>query len=126
MYSCFRFALYHSAWDDYNIIYLYIFILFTYLSIKHYFLPSPRSRHTSCHEMSYSKRETKLKEKKEREFSPLCPYVVGSAIHFHSLLSCTILLVCLTFKPPFLKQSTESIHLYHGLPTNRPAAHSPT
>ena len=36
----------------------------------------------------------------------------------HTLLSCTILLACLTSKPLFLKQSfTVSIHLLRGLPT---------
>ena len=45
----------------------------------------------------------------------------------HSLLSCTILYACLTSKPHFFKQSfTISIHLFHGLPTERLLAHSPT
>ena len=30
-------------------------------------------RHASCHEISYSKRETKLKKEKNNKFSPLCP-----------------------------------------------------
>ena len=48
-------------------------IIFGYLFMKHHPFPTPRGRHTSCHEMSYSRRETKLKEEKKNKFSPLCP-----------------------------------------------------
>ena len=42
-------------------------------------------------------------------------------------LSCTILLACLTSKPPLFKHSfTVSIHIFCSLPTERPPAHSPT
>ena len=34
------------------------------LFIKHYLLPPPQNQYTSCHEMSYSKGETKLKKEK--------------------------------------------------------------
>ena len=38
----------------------------------------------------------------------------------NTLLSCTILLACLTFKPLFFKQSfTVSTHLFRSLPTER-------
>ena len=44
----------------------------------------------------------------------------------HTLLSCTILLACLTSKPLFFKQSfMVSIHFY-SLPTERLPAHFPT
>ena len=109
---------------------------------KHYLHPLPRGWHSSCHEMGYNKRETKLKkEKKRKKFSPLCPLscMLGhrptstlQGLHIdvathncgisprtevhppgytatphtfhltnprHSLLSCTILLSCLTSNP---------------------------
>ena len=45
----------------------------------------------------------------------------------HTLLSCTILLACLTFNLLFFKQSfTVSIHLFCGLSTERLPAHFPT
>ena len=48
-------------------------ILFIYLLNSH-LLPPSRGRHASCHEINYNKRETKLnKEKKNRNFSHLCP-----------------------------------------------------
>ena len=43
----------------------------------------------------------------------------------HTLLSCTILLVCLTYKPLFFKHSfTVSIHLFQGLLTETSSTHS--
>ena len=46
------------------------------------------------------------------------PHAFPLTNQYHSLLSCTILLACLTSKPLFLKQSfMVSIHLFHGLPT---------
>ena len=51
---------------------------YIYLFIKHHPFPTPQDWHASCQEMSYSKRETKLKkERKNKINSPL--YVVGSA-----------------------------------------------
>ena len=45
----------------------------------------------------------------------------------HTLLSCTILLACLTSKPLFFKQSFKaSIHLFLGVPTERLPAYSHT
>ena len=45
----------------------------------------------------------------------------------HSLLSCIILLACLTSKPLFPKHYfMVSIHLFFGLPTERISAHSPS
>ena len=100
--------------------------------------------------MSYSKSLKKRKEKNSplcplncrhghRQISTLGLHIAmathncgissrsGSHIHVfsltnpcHSLISCTIFLVCMTPKPLFLKQSfTVSIHIFHGLPTEQ-------
>ena len=50
-------------------LFIYLFVLFI---IKP--SPPPRGRHATCHEISYSIKETKVeKQKKNRKFSPLCP-----------------------------------------------------
>ena len=50
-----------------------IFIYLFYIITQH-LLPPPCDRHASCHEISYGKRETKLKkEKKRNKFTSLYP-----------------------------------------------------
>ena len=57
-----------ASYDPYG---LYIFI---YYLLNNYLLLPPQGQYTSYHEMSYSKRGTKLKkEKKNRKYPPLCP-----------------------------------------------------
>ena len=112
----------------------YFYILISFITHPHF--PLPRGWHASCHELSDSIREAKLKRKK---FSPLCTLSctlghrqtstrqelhiavathncgisskseVGPPVYTpciptqlrHILLSCAILLACLTFKPFF-------------------------
>ena len=52
--------------------FLSFFLLFIYLLYCHLF-PSPRGRHASWQEKSYSKRTAKLKKEKKNKISPLCP-----------------------------------------------------
>ena len=47
--------------------------IYSILFIKHYPFPPQRGWHASCHKLSWSKRETKLKKKKKKKFPPLCP-----------------------------------------------------
>ena len=55
------------------------------------------------------------------------PYVFTFTNPCYSFLSYTILLACLTSKPPFLKQSfTISIHLFSGLSTDQLTTDTPT
>ena len=93
--------------------------------LLHITSPPSRNRHASCHEISYCKRETKLKKE---NFPLYTRYIVGSTTNGfppkgfillwqphnaphafplstprHSLLSYTILLACLISTPLFLK-----------------------
>ena len=127
--------------------------LFFYFFIIHYLLPPTWGLNTLCYEMSYSKRETKLKKEKKRNFLFYILQVIASATDrfppfkgfiqlwqpttmascqgqgfilwaiphafsfttpHHSLLSCTILLACLTFKPLSLKQSSQHRSMFDG------------
>ena len=57
--------------SDLHTLLLYYKIYIFYLFITQHLLPPPQGRHASCHEMSLSKRVTKLKkEKKIKKFSP--------------------------------------------------------
>ena len=114
-----------------------------------------KTYYTSCSEMSESRRSVKLKDMKnfplyapkllawpQTDFRPpglhktvasrqgFIPRATHHAFPLtnprHTLLSCTILLVCPTSKPLFFKQSfMVSIHLFRDLPTERLPAHTP-
>ena len=84
----FIFKLYTKHSQNTNtLVSLLIYILF----ITHHLLPPPWARYASCHEISYSKRQTKLKKEKKNTFFPLYPLscrLGHTAFHPHASYSC--------------------------------------
>ena len=56
---------------------IYIYFISLYL-LNNPLLPPLRGRHTSCPEMSYSKRERKLKKEKKNKIFPFMPFKLKS------------------------------------------------
>ena len=85
-------------------------------------------RTTTFQELPIAVQLTTVVPRQSRGFIPQAtPHSFPLTKPHHTLLSCTILIACLTYKPLFVNQSfTVSIQLFLDLPTKRLLAHSPS